>query len=128
MSKGIIDLIVIAVVLVLITLFFYCVPTGKAMWNNWFFEVQKADDATNYATRKKVEDTARSMLATYEADKMIYEQYKDSEDSDEKNIANQALTRANRTAASYNNYILKNSFVWEGNIPEDIQQELPYLS
>lgn len=128
MSKGVIVLIVIAVVLVLATLFFSCVPAGKAMWNNWFFEVQKADDATNYATRKKVEDTARSMLATYEADKMIYEQYKDSENADEKNIANQALTRANRTAASYNNYILKNSFVWEGNIPEDIQQELPYLS
>ena len=86
MNKGAIVLIVIAVVLVLATLFFSCVPAGKAMWNNWFFEVQKADDATNYATRKKVEDTARSMLATYEADKMIYEQYKDSEDSDEKDI------------------------------------------
>ena len=127
MSKRVLVLIVIAVVLVLVTFFFSCVPAGKAMWNNWFFEVQKADDATNYTTRKKVEDTARSMLATYEADKMIYEQYKDSENSDEKSIANQALTRANRTAASYNNYILKNNFVWEGNIPEDIQQELPYL-
>lgn len=28
------------------------------------------------------------------------------------------------TAANYNNYILKNSYVWSGNIPEDILSEL----
>ena len=32
--------------------------------------------------------------------------------------------RANKTANTYNEYILKNSFVWEGNIPEDIEQKL----
>lgn len=35
--------------------------------------------------------------------------------------------RANKTASSYNNYILKNSFVWNGNVPADIKMELPYL-
>lgn len=68
------------------------------------------------------------MQATYDADKLIYNQYKGSDDPDEKSIANQALTRANRTAATYNNYILKNSFVWEGNVPADIRWELPYLN
>ena len=115
-------------VLVLTVLFFSCVPAGKTMWNNCFFEGQKADNATNCITQKRVEDTARSILTTYEFDKMIYEQYIDSEDSIEKSIANQALTRANHTADLYNNYILINSFVWEGNIPEEFQLELPYLS
>lgn len=35
--------------------------------------------------------------------------------------------RANKTAASYNEYILKNSYVWDGNIPQDIKESLPYL-
>jgi hypothetical protein len=116
------------VVLVLAIVFVSFVPAGRAMWNNWFFAVQKADDATRYETRKKVEDAARAMQATYDADKLIYDQYKGSDDPDEKSIANQALTRANRTAATYNNYILKNSFVWEGNVPADIRWELPYLN
>ena len=116
------------IVLVLTILFFSCVPAGKTMWNNCFFEGQKADNATNYITPEKVEDTARSLQASYEFDKMVYEQYINSEDSVEKNIANQALIRANHTADLYNNYILINSFVWEGNIPEEFQLELPYLS
>ena len=32
--------------------------------------------------------------------------------------------RANKTANSYNEYILKNSFVWSENIPSDIRSEL----
>jgi hypothetical protein len=35
--------------------------------------------------------------------------------------------RANKTAASYNEYVLKNSFVWNGNVPADIRTSLPYL-
>ena len=35
--------------------------------------------------------------------------------------------RANRTAASYNEYYLKNSFVWSGAVPSDIKGSLPYL-
>lgn len=126
MSKVV--LIVIGILLVLAILFFSCVPAGRAIWNNWFFAVQKADDATRYETRKKVEDAARAMQTTYESDKLLYNQYKDSEDPDERAIALQAQTRANRTAATYNNYILENSFVWEGNVPSDIQYDLPYLN
>lgn len=72
-------LIIIGAFLLLAILFFTCIPSGKAAWNNWFFQVQKADDATNYETIKKVEDTCRAMQATYEADRLTYEQFKDSD-------------------------------------------------
>lgn len=88
---------------------------------------QKIDDATNYETRKTVEDSCRAMIASYEADKLTYEQYKDSESDEQRSWADQAKMRANRTAANYSNYILKNSYVWSGNIPEDILAELPII-
>ena len=56
-----------------------------------------------------------------------YEQYKDSKSDEQRSWADQAKMRANRTAANYNNYILKNSYVWSGNIPEDILAELPII-
>lgn len=108
-------------------IFFGATPTGKALWNNWFFAVQKADDATNYVTRKEVEDTCRAMMASYTSDKLTYEQYKDSDNEEKQSWAEQARMRANKTAASYNEYILKNSFVWEGNVPADIMASLPYI-
>ncbi len=115
-------------VLVVIALFSWGLsPVGRANINEWFFHVQKADDVTSYKTRKNVEDTCRSMIASYTSDKMMYEQYKDSEDEDKQSWAEMARIRANKTAASYNEYILKNSFVWEGNIPSDIRTELPYI-
>ena len=33
--------------------------------------------------------------------------------------------RANKTANSYNEYVLKNSYVWNGNVPIDIANYLP---
>lgn len=107
--------------------FFVANPFGVMAWNSWFGLVQRADDATNYETLKQVEDTCRSMIASYEADRLTYEQYKDSEDSEERSWAAQARMRANRTASTYNNYILENSYVWADNVPEDIDMELEYL-
>lgn len=107
--------------------FFKATPTGKAMWNSWFYQVQKADDDTNYETRKKVEDTCRSMQASYKSDKLTYEQYKDSDSEEKQSWAEQAKMRANKTASSYNEYILKNSYVWENNVPSDIAQQLPIV-
>lgn len=102
-------------------------PWGRAMVNTWFFHVQKADDATRYDTRKQVEDACRSMIASYTSDKMTFEQYKDSDNEEKQSWAEQARMRANKTAASYNEYVLKNSFVWDGNIPKDIVNALEYL-
>ncbi len=128
MSK--LSVVIITVILCLIiglTIFFNATPSGKAIWNNWVHSVQKADDDTNYTTLKKVEDACRSMIASYEADKLTYEQYKDSDNEEKQSWAEQAKMRANKTASSYNNYILKNSYVWKNNVPSDIYMTLPYI-
>ena len=117
----------IAAVCIGLILFFAVNPLGVMSWNSWFGLVQKADDATNYETLKQVEDTCRSMIASYEADRLTYEQYKNSEDDEQQSWAEQAKMRANRTASTYNNYILENSYVWSGNVPNDIDSELNYL-
>ena len=110
-----------------------CISLIFLSWGNtWLgnqveYVDQKIDDATNYETRKTVEDSCRAMIASYEADKLTYEQYKDSENDEQRSWADQAKMRANRTAANYNNYILKNSYVWSGTIPEDILAELPII-
>lgn len=95
-------------------------PSGRAFFNNWNHVVQKVDDVTNYETRKQVEDTCRAMIASYESDKLTYEQYKDSDNAEKQSWAEQAKMRANKTAVTYNNYILKNSYVWKDNVPADI--------
>lgn len=128
MSKTSVVLIsIFSVIVIGLCLFFGATPSGKSVWNNWFHAVQKADDATNYETRKKVEDTCRSMIASYNSDKLTYEQYKDSDNEEKQSWAEQAKMRANKTATSYNEYILKNSYVWEDNIPSDIDYKLPLI-
>lgn len=121
----------LVVILLIIVVGFptYCAvtPAGRAMWNNWFHEVQKVDDATNYKTKKQVEDTCRSMVSSYNSDKLIYEQYKDSENEEKQSWAEQAKMRANKTAVTYNEYVLKNSYVWEDNIPDDIDTQLEVI-
>ena len=101
-------------------------------FDTWFtnkvdYVDQKIHDQTNYETKKKVEDTCRAMISSYNADKLTYEQYKDSDNEEKQSWAEQAKMRANKTASTYNNYILENSFVWENNVPDDIQRELIYL-
>lgn len=88
---------------------------------------QKIDDRTNYKTMKKVEDTARASIASYKADKATWEMYKDSEDTEKQSWAEQAKMRANKTASVFNEYMLKNSYVFEGNIPKDIDYQLEIL-
>ena len=127
MSKAEKVLTAILIALVLMAAFFCITPVGVALRNSYGFAVQKVDDATRYETRKKVEDTCRAMIANYEADRISYEQYKQSDDAEKQGWAEQAKMRANRTAASYNEYYLKNSFVWSGAVPSDIRVSLPYL-
>jgi hypothetical protein len=126
-ALGIIALILLLVAIIALPIFFGATPAGKAMWNNWFHAVQKADDATNYNTLKKVEDTCRAMISSYNSDKFTYEQYKDSDNEEKQSWAEQAKMRANKTASTYNNHILKNSYVWKGNVPSDIYTTLPYV-
>jgi hypothetical protein len=123
-------LTVIVAVMLLIGLTVWGVLGG--WFNTWFgnrveFIDRKIDDATNYETIKKVEDTCRAMISSYESDRLTYEQYRDSDNEEKQSWAEQAKMRANKTAATYNNYILENSFVWSGNVPADIENELDYV-
>mgnify|MGYP003064069147 CR=1 FL=1 len=87
------------------------------------YSYQKAIDNISYDRLKKVEDTARAMIATYKSDKLTYEAYKNTDVE----LATQAKIRANKTAVTYNEYILKNSFQWQGNIPSDIYNQLEII-
>ena len=98
-------------------------------FNTWFtnkvdYVDRKIEDRTSYDTRKKVEDTCRSMIASYKTDKATYEMYKTSDNEEKQSWAEQAKMRANKTANTYNEYILKNRFVFEGNILQDIETKL----
>lgn len=101
--------------------------TGIYFNNKYDFLARKVDDATNYETLRQVEDTCRAMISSYTADKLRYEIYSESDNPEKLEWAEQARIRANTTAAKYNEYILKNSFVWKDNVPDDIAAELPYL-
>lgn len=119
--------IAVAMIVVIAVLVFVN-PLSTASWNTWIYHVRKADDATNYVTRKQVEDTCRALMASYTADKLRYEQYIKSDSAEQRTWGEQAKMRANTTAAQYNEYILKNSFVFDRNVPKDIRSELEYLS
>ena len=128
---AVIGIVVSIIAVIGLPIFFGATPTGRAVWNNWFHEVQKVDDATNYATRKQVEDTCRSMIATYDKDKAEYEAnmqlYETTGDEYYLEIATGYRQQANSSASTYNNYVLKNSYVFEGNVPADIKMELEIL-
>ena len=118
--------------LVLMGLIFFGVyisffPGGRALINNYDNTMKKVDDRTKYESRKKVEDTARASIASYKTDKATWEQYKDNKDPEKQSWAEQAKMRANKTANIYNEYMLKNSYVFEDNIPSDIAYQLEIL-
>lgn len=126
--EGCLGFICICLVLLIIAgSIFFCTPYGRAVINNWNYQVQKVDDATRYETRKQVEDTCRATIVSYESDKLIWEQHKDSESAEQRGWAEAAKMRANKAAVTYNEYFLKNSYVFEGNIPADIRYGLEIL-
>lgn len=87
------------------------------------YELEKQNDSQRYERRKQVEDTARAMIASYKSDRQTYLTMKDVN----KEISLQAKIRANSTATSYNEYILKNSFLWADNVPSDIKSKLEII-
>ena len=120
-------IVVLVALLLLAVLFFAVTPIGRTIWNNWWHDVEKADDNTSYENRKMVEDTCRAMIASYKTDVDTYNMYKDSDNEEKLSWAEQARMRANKTANSYNEYVLKNSYVWNGNVPIDIANYLPTI-
>lgn len=127
MSKvGTIIVTIISVIFIGAIIFLGFTPGGRSVWNSYTHSLEKADE-NQYETKKQVEDTARAMIASYKSDVATYEQYKDSDNEEKQSWAEQAKMRANRTANYYNEYILKNSYVWEDNIPSDIDYSLPIV-
>ena len=121
---------------IVLTILLMIVISGVGIGLGWFdtfltnkveYVDRKIDDRTNYDTRKKVEDTARASIASYKTDKATWEMYKDSDNEEKQSWAEQAKMRANKTATVYNEYMLKNSYVFEGNIPADIDYQLQLL-
>lgn len=131
MSKGgIIATVIISILVIIligVLIYFTCTPSGVAAWNNWKHGLQEVDDKTNYETLKQVEDTCRAMITQYNSDKLTYLTYKDSDKEFEQELATQAKIRANNTASEYNNYILKNKYVWKDAVPSDIYMTLEYV-
>lgn len=124
---------IIAIIIVALIIVISLSGCAAVRWINTGYENsvdyidQKIDDVTNYDTKKKVEDTCRTMISSYESDKLTYDQYKDSDNEEKQSWAEQAKMRANKTASTYNNYILENSYIWSGNVPADIATELEYI-
>lgn len=124
-GKGVLG--ILSVLLLVVIIFFTMTSTGRGLFNTYQFGLQKMDDRTQYESLKRVEDEARAMMASYQADKIKYEQYKTSTVPEQIGWGEQAKMRANQTAATYNNFMLKNSFLFKENLPYDLRYELPIL-
>ena len=112
---------VLGIVSIVLIIVFIILGIVLGWFNTWFsnkvdYVNHKIEDRTSYETRKKVEDTCRNMIASYETDKSTYYMYKNSDNEEKRSWAEQAKT--------YNEYVLKNSYVFENNIPEDIKNKL----
>ena len=103
-----------------------CTPDGVKVQNEYEEVMTKADLESDYKTSIETETTLRSYKASYEADKITYETNKNSEVKVEQELASAAKTRANRTAATYNN-LLQHSLLDHIQFPEELNQELPYI-
>lgn len=120
-----ITVLIIALALIIgVIIWANCTESGVAFFESWRTGLKRTKDDNNYEVQKQVEDTCRAMIASYKTDVDKYNLYKDSEDPEKQDWAEAAYLRACQTANNYNEYILKNSYVWKGNIPADIMSRL----
>lgn len=117
----------VLLILALVVVSFLTKPWSVFIHNKYEGLIKEVDSATNWETLHEVEDSCRAMMSNYQADVLTYQQYCNSEMTEHRSWAEQARMRANRTAAQYNEYILKNNYVWKYGIPDDIEHELPYI-
>jgi len=140
---------VLLVCAMLFGIFTSCTPSGIAFWNSYKAALKGTDDNTKYENQKKVEVNCRSMMAQYKADKQNYdsnkaqydafiEKYNSTDDealkkqylekaNEYETFASQYKIRVNNTAATYNEFIRKNEYIWEDNVPTDIDYQLTYI-
>ena len=122
------NIIIVAVMipLLVIVVLFSVSPDLRRVWNQWRFNVQVADDQTDYANLRRVEEQALASISTWEGAYRLWRQHKDSDVQEERNWANGAMTRANNTAATFNTMLLENSFLVDV-LPERFREPLPFL-
>lgn len=120
-------IIAIVVAIILAVGITWAVVPARKLENKIDYAVNKIDEESRYDLLKSVEDTCRAMMASYQSDVLMYRQYKDSANTEKQGWAEKARTRVNHTAATYNEYIRKNSYVWADNIPRDIDEKLDYI-
>lgn len=117
----------IIVICAVFLILFIISPEIARIFNKKEYEVQKVIDVTDYATLKKIEDTALNLITNYASDKLFYEQYINSAIEEERSWAVQAKMRANRTVATYNIYISENSFLWKDGLPDNLKVKLSLI-
>lgn len=122
-------LIGILAVLLIGSSFLMLNPSFRTFVREWEFTLDRVDEQTSYDNRKMVEDTARSSIVNYNSYKSEYDTYKsfcDTETYDDGKCtrAMNSKTSVNRVANQYNEYIQKNRFVFEDNLPTDIPESL----
>ena len=125
--KTIIVGIIICCIVLLFIIGYHITPGIRGYVNRERAYLLEVHYATNYETLKQVEDTCRAMIASYESDRMTYELYHNSISEEKQSWAEQARMRANKTASTYNNYILENEHIWQNAIPNDIRMRLDYI-
>ena len=102
------------------------IPLILGLFVKYDFKLRKIEEES-YKNKQTVEETARNMIAQYESDRLTYEQYKDNVKDKYQDLAESAKTRANNTAIKYNEYMLKNEYIWKDNIPKDIYYKLEII-
>ena len=127
MRKGTIAICtIISLLLIGSGIFFGCTPVGRRIIVGYEYDMAKVEE-NDYENRRMVEEQCRAYIASYKADVLGYEQYKGSESELERSWAESYRQRANRTAATYNEYMTKNSYVFKDHLPEDIPAKLEYV-
>lgn len=120
-------IVIIIVILFTVGLCLKLTSFVREVTNKVEYQVNKIDEVTSYTLLKKVEDTCRSLIVSYQVDRLYYDQYKNSIDTKQWQWAQSAKMRANKTATQYNEYILKNTYLWKDNIPTDIEYQLEII-
>ena len=116
----------IALGLLIIVLALIFAPPWIRARNEYRATLQRIHAETCPDMLRAQERQARNMIASWEADRDQWLMFRDSDNQEERNWANGALMRANRTASSFNNFMLEHS--WIHGIPDDIAESLPMLS
>lgn len=105
---------------------FYHSPARVKLVNDYDKVMTETDLETNYHIAIQTETTLRAYLASYESDRIIYITNKEYTDKESQELSRAAKTRANRTAATYNQ-LLQHSILEHIKVPDELMEELSYI-